>query len=418
MVLLTLEQGDHRPQDRALGNEKPTNSHVSAKGDSHVISCSQDSACVALRSHAPGGAAAAQDTIKIGVTQPLTGAFAASGNYVAQGAKIAEEEINKAGGVLGKKIELIVEDNKSNPTEAVATAEKLIVKDKVPVMLGAWSSTLTLAVMPKLEEYKVPMLVETSSSGKITTSGNPYIFRISPTSEMEAKAFTPLVKTLGIKKADFLATNNDFGLGASKEFSEMAKKEGVTVGVMETMDPKATDFSAQLAKIKASGGDTLFVTTAVEQITLILKQAKDQQVTARIITTGGSNSPDQLIAQAGDAANGSYHLVFFTPWFPEAVKNPDIAKKFVALWNDKGYNVGGLTEGFRGWDGLHVIVEAIKAAGKAEPEAITKALWGVKVKGINGDIAFIKQGPAGKESAQNVPSVYLVKIDGGKVTRQ
>jgi len=365
-----------------------------------------------------GGLASAQDTIKIGVTQPLTGAFAASGNYVTEGARLAEEEINKAGGVLGKKIELIVEDNKSNPTEAVATAEKLIVKDKVPVMMGAWSSTLTLAVMPKLEEYKVPMLVETSSSGKITTSGNPYIFRISPTSEMEAKAFMPLFQSLGIKKADFLATNNDFGLGASKEFSEAAQRAGVEIGVKETMDPKATDFSAQLAKIKASGGDTLFVTTAVEQITLILKQAKDQQLTARIITTGGSNSPDQLIAQAGEAANGSYHLVFFTPWFPEAVKNPDIARKFVGLWNEKKYNVGGLTEGFRGWDGIHVIVEAIKAAGKAEADAITKALWDVKVKGINGDIAFIKQGPAGKESAQNVPSVYLVKIDGGKVVRQ
>jgi branched-chain amino acid transport system substrate-binding protein len=364
------------------------------------------------------GQASAQDTIKIGVTQPLTGAFAASGNYVAQGAKIAEEEINKAGGVLGKKIQLLIEDNKSNPTEAVATAEKLIVKDKVPVMMGAWSSTLTLAVMPKLEEYKVPMLVETSSSGKITTSGNPYIFRISPTSEMEAKAFEPLVKTLGIKKADFLATNNDFGLGASKEFSEMLKRNGVQIGAMETMDPKATDFSAQLAKIKASGGDTLFVTTAVEQITLVLKQAKDQQLTTRIITTGGSNSPDQLIQQAGDAANGSFHLVFFTPWFPDAVKNPDVAKKFVALWNEKKYNVGGLTEGFRGWDGIHTIVEAIKAAGRAEPDAIRKALWDVKVKGINGDIAFIKQGPAGKESAQNVPSVYLVKIEGGKVVKQ
>jgi branched-chain amino acid transport system substrate-binding protein len=365
-----------------------------------------------------GGAAAAQDTIKIGVTQPLTGPFAASGNYVAQGAKIAEEEINKAGGVLGKKIQLIVEDNKSNPTEAVATAEKLIVRDKVPVMMGAWSSTLTLAVMPKLEEYKVPMLVETSSSGKITTSGNPYIFRISPTSEMEAVAFSPLFKKMAIKNVAFLSTNNDFGLGAANEFAKAAEKEGVKVVARETMDPKATDFSAQLAKIKASGADTVFVTTAVEQATLILKQAKDQQLTARIITTGGSVSPDQLIAQAGEAANGSYHLVFFTPWFPEAVKNPDIAKKFVAIWNQKGHQVGGLTEGFRGWDGLHVIVEAIKAAGKAEPEAITKALWDVKVKGINGDIAFIKQGPAGKESAQNVPSVYLVKIDGGKVTRQ
>jgi branched-chain amino acid transport system substrate-binding protein len=361
--------------------------------------------------------ALAQEPIKIGVTQPLTGAFAASGNYVAQGAKMAEEAINASGGVLGRKIELVIEDNKSNPTEAVATAEKLISKDKVPVLMGAWSSTLTLAIMPKLMEYEVPMLVETSSSGKITTSGNPYIFRISPTSEMEAKAFAGMVKRFGIRKADFLATNNDFGLGASQEFSQMLKGQGVQVGTIETMDPKATDFSAQLAKIKASGGDTLFVTTAVEQITLILKQAKEQQLKARIITTGGSNSPDQLIQQAGEAANGSYHLVFFTPWFPEAVKNADIAKKFVADWKARNYNVGGLTEGFRGWDGIHTIVEGIRVAGKAEPKAITQALWKVKVKGINGDIHFIKQGPAGKESAQNVPSVYVVRIDNGKVVK-
>src|SRR4051812_9360314 len=99
------------------------------------------------------GPAIAQDAIKIGVTQPLTGAFAASGNYVTEGAKIAEAVINASGGVLGRKIQLIIEDNKSNPTEAVATAEKLISKDKVPVLLGAWSSSLTLAVMPKLMEY-------------------------------------------------------------------------------------------------------------------------------------------------------------------------------------------------------------------------------------------------------------------------
>jgi branched-chain amino acid transport system substrate-binding protein len=363
------------------------------------------------------GTASAQEPIKIGVTQPLTGAFAASGNYVAQGAKIAEEAINAQGGVLGRKIQLVIEDNKSNPTEAAASVEKLISRDKVPVLMGAWSSTLTLAVMPKLMEYQVPMLVETSSSGKITTSGNPYIFRISPTSEMEARSFVPTLKNFNLKTADFLATNNDFGLGASQEFSQMLKKNGVQVGVMETMDPKATDFSAQLAKIKASGGDTLFVTTAVEQITLILKQAKEQQVKARIITTGGSNSPDQLIQQAGDAANGSFHLVFFTPWFPDAVKNPDIAKRFVAEWQKRGHHVGGLTEGFRGWDGVHTIVEAVKAAGKPEAKAITQALWNVKVKGINGDIAFIKQGPAGKESAQNVPSVYVVRIENGKVVK-
>src|SRR5262249_20840449 len=117
------------------------------------------------------------------------------------------------------------------------------------------------------------------------------------------------------------------------------------------------------------------------------------------------------------AADGSRHVVFFTPWFPEAVKNPDVAKRFVSAWNAKGLPAGGLTEGFRGWDGLFTIVEGIKAAGKPEAAAITKALWGVKVHGVNGDIAFIKQGPAGQESAQNVPSVYLVRIDGGKVVK-
>ena len=144
--------------------------------------------------------------------QPLTGAVAASGNYVANGARIAADEINAKGGVLGKKIKLVIEDNKSNPTEAVAAAEKLIVRDKVPVMMGAWGSDHTLAIMPKLMEYKVPMLVETSSSGKITTSGNPWIFRIWPTSAVEANAFAKILGQFNpIGKVDFLAVNNDFG---------------------------------------------------------------------------------------------------------------------------------------------------------------------------------------------------------------
>jgi branched-chain amino acid transport system substrate-binding protein len=299
----------------------------------------------------------------------------------------------------------------------VATAEKLIVGDKVPVMMGAWSSTYTLAVMPKLMEYGVPMVVETSSSGKITTSGNPWIFRISPTSEMEAKAFGEKIADFGIKKADFLTVNNDWGLGAAKEFSKVLKEKGIEVGVTETMDAKATDMSAQLAKIKASGGDTVFVTTGVEQITLVLKQAKEQQLSARVFTTGGSSSPDQLIEQAGDAANGSYHLLFFSPWFPESAPNPDIATKFVEEWKKRGNNFAGLTEGFRGYDGIMTIAAGIEGAGKAEPKAIQEALWKVKVKGVNGNISFIKQGPEGKESAQNQPNVYVVTIKDGKVSK-
>ena len=92
-----------------------------------------------------------------------------------------------------------------------------------------------------------------------------------------------------------------------------------------------------------------------------------------------------------------------------------MATKFVDEWNKRGYNFAGLTEGFRGYDGIMTIKAAIAAAGKAEPKAIQKALWDIQVKGVNGDIAFIKQGPEGQESGQNQPNIYLVKIEGGKV---
>jgi branched-chain amino acid transport system substrate-binding protein len=360
--------------------------------------------------------AAQMGTIKIGVNQPLTGPVAASGNFVVNGARIAADEINAKGGILGSKIDLVIEDNKSNPTEAVAAAEKLIVRDKVPVMMGAWSSTYTLAVMPKLMEYKVPMLVETSSSDKITVSGNPYVFRISPTSGMEADAFAARVANMKIKKADFLVVNNDWGKGAADVFSKMLKTKGVAIGAIETMDASAQDLNAQLSKLKASDADTLFVTTAVEQLTLVLKQAHALGLKRQIITTGGSQSPDQLIEQAGAAANGSYHLLFFPPWFPEASPNPALAKSFVAEWRKRGYTFAGLTEGFRGYDGIQTLAAAITKAGKADPEAIRKALWETQITGLNGKIAFTKAGPAGKESGQSIPAVYVVKIDNGKVT--
>jgi branched-chain amino acid transport system substrate-binding protein len=322
----------------------------------------------------------------------------ASGTYVSQGAQIGATFVNDKGGILGKKIELVIEDNKSNPKEAVATAEKLIVRDKVPVLMGAWSSIYTLAVMPKLMEYGVPMVVETSSSDKITVSGNPWIFRISPTSEMEARVFANKVGDFKIKKADFLVVNNDWGRGAAEQFGKMLKSKGIDVGITETMDADSQDMSAQLAKIKSSGSDTLFVTTAVEQLTLVLKQAKEQQVPQKIITTGGSQSPDQLIQQAGAAAEGSNHLLFFAPWFPEKASFPDLANKFVNEWKKRGHAFAGLTEGFRGHDGIVTIAAGIEAAKSTKPDDIRKALWGVKVQGVNGNISFIKQGPEGKET--------------------
>ncbi len=362
--------------------------------------------------------AQAQDTYKIGVSQPLTGAVAASGTYVTNGARIAADIINRKGGVMGKKLELVIEDNKSNPREAVASAEKLILKDKVPVMMGAWSSTFTLAIMPKLMEYGVPMVVETASSSKITTAGNPWIFRTSPTSAMEAAAFAKQLDKMSpaIKKVDFLSVNNDWGLGAAGEFKKMFEAKGVAVGRTETMAPDATDLSAQLAALKSTGADTLIVTSGIEQLTLAIRQAGEQRLPQRIITTGGS-FPEPLLKTPGPKGYVSQHLLFFAPWSVERAKYPEIAKEYVDEWNARKLDFAGQTEGFRGYDAILTIAEAIKlAGGKAEPAALRDALWKVKIKGVNGDIAFIKEGPAGKESAQNEPNIYVVELKDGTVT--
>jgi len=359
---------------------------------------------------------AQEGTIKVGLIQPLSGPVAASGNFVRMGAEIGRDWVNAKGGVLGRKIELVIEDNKSDPKEAASAAEKLITRDKVPVIIGAWGSSMTLAAMPKLEEYGVPMIVETSSAASITKRGNPWVFRISPPSEMEAIGLETKLKTLGIKSYDFLAVNTDWGRGAVGAFGEVLKKNGASQGAVEFMDQAATDLTAQLTKIKGTGADTLMVTTSVEQITLLLKQAQELRLNRRIVTTGGSSSPSQLIKHAGAAAEGSYHVLVFLPWFPEAHPDGKQAKAFVDDWNKRGLNFDGLTEGFRGVDAVSTVAEAIRIAGKAEPKAIQEALWKVSIMGVNGPIKFEKDGPAGKESGQNKPSIFLVQIKDGKVT--
>nr|WP_255606847.1 ABC transporter substrate-binding protein [Phyllobacterium sp. 2063] len=355
------------------------------------------------------------DPIKIGLNQPLTGPFAASGTYIVDGAKLAVEEINANGGVLGEKIQLVIEDNKSNPTEAASVAEKLIESDKVPVMMGAWGSSLTLAVMPKLMQYEVPMLVETSSSSKITQQGNPYVFRISPPSWVEAELFKKHLPELQIKKVDFLAINNDWGRGTVTDFSKAFAENGINVGLTEMMDQGAQDLSAQLSKIKASDSDTIIVTTAVEQLTLVLKQAAALGLTKKIVTTGGSQNPDQLIEQAGTAANNTTHMVFFAPWAPDKSPHPEQAKAFIGAWEKAGHTKAGLTESYRGYDGIYVIKAAIEKAGAADPAAIKDAFWNVEVPTLNGTVKFVKDGPEGRESGQYMTNGTLIKIIDGKI---
>ena len=358
----------------------------------------------------PGAVAVAQEPIKIGVIQPLSGPVAASGNFVANGARIGADWVNERGGVLGRKIQLVIEDNKSDPKEAVTAAEKLIVRDKVPAIIGAWGSSMTLAAMPVVAKHGVPLLVETSSSIKITKQGNPWVFRISPPSEMEAAGLEKvLAQDLKIMNTDFLAVNTDWGRGAVGAFGDVLKKHGGKLHAVDYLDQAATDMYAQLTKIKSSPADWIMVTTDVGQIALILKQAAELGIKKKILTTGGSSAPNKLITLAGPAAEASYHIVIFLPWFPEAMPDAALAKRFVDEWNKRGLPFEGLTESFRGHDAVFTLAKAIEIAGKAEPTAIRDALKKVTWTGLNGPIKFDHEG-------QSWPSIYMIQIREGKIT--
>ena len=154
-----------------------------------------------------GGSAVAQ-TIKIGVIQPLTGPLAFNGNNDVNGAKLAVKEINASGGVLGKKIELVIEDGQCKPADSVNAAEKLIVRDKVPAIMGGFCSGATAAIMPVAERYKIPLVTGVSSNPKLTEKLHPWFFRNAETELMTAQAFAGILyKEKGMKRIYYLAVS-------------------------------------------------------------------------------------------------------------------------------------------------------------------------------------------------------------------
>ncbi|MQA11613.1 MAG: ABC transporter substrate-binding protein [Pseudonocardiaceae bacterium] len=358
------------------------------------------------------------DVLTIGVAQPLSGPVASAGQAVRHGAEIAAAEINAAGGVNGTKIKLQIEDGANDPATCVNVAQSLVNRSQVPVVMGGWGSSCTLAMQPVLERAQVPLLVETSSSDKVTDkgdSGGDWTFRISPTSSMEAAALRPVLKDMNIKRAFTLSVNNDFGLGAAQHYGEDLTDLGAKVVGGAKFDQTEQSFAGVVTQAIASGADTWIVTSDAAQIALLLKEAKGQGAKARIITTGGSNSPTQVLQLAGKAAaEGSFATMFFPVFDPSKAAAPDQAKKFIKSWREKRYDEGEITEGVRGYQGIKVIAEAMRSAeDPKDPKAIRDALAKVNVPGaIYGDISFQNWNNLVNQA---IPPVYLVRTNKSEI---
>ncbi len=356
------------------------------------------------------------EPIKIGVVQPLTGPVADSGSYVVSGVEIAVDRINANGGVCGRPIEAVVQDGKNDPQESANAAELLITRDKVPVIMGAWGSSSSLAVMPVMEKHKVPLLVETSSSGKISlpeTPGFNWTYRISPMSQMEADASQSyLVEKLGMKNVAILSVNNDWGRGAAEVFKKAIESTGGKVISEDFVEQSATDVLPQLTTIKNSGADSILITTSAGQIATMLKQYRELGMTQTVLTTGGSNYPIAVMKLSSpEIVEGTYHLVFYVPDRFDLAGDAELAEWYLKEYQKRGLPEVGIGESYRGFDGIHVIAQAIELADcKVDAQSINAALPKVEFAGLSGIVKF-----AEANGHQSRPNVYLVVMENGKL---
>lgn len=354
------------------------------------------------------GAALAQSTVKIGLIEPATGPAAYDGQSVINGAKLAESQINAAGGVLGKQLEIVLQDGKADPAESLGAAEKLLDRDKVKVLIGAWASSATLAIMPLVQRYEVPLIVETATAEKITEAGNPWVFRISSNSKIDADVLKPyLVEKLGLHKVAFMAANNDFGRAVVSNWTRVLNPQGATIVATEYHKPGETNFSPTLTKIKNSGADSIVITSDVTTVSNIIKQSYELGLKdlKRFVTNG--NPAEAIIELAGkEASEGMLVQNYWVPYAPPAGQE-DASKAFVNAYRQKFEGRAADKYATSGYDAVLVAVDAIKRANSDDPAKIRDALKATKLPSLEGVIKFDKQ-------QQARPFQSVSRIENGK----
>lgn len=333
-------------------------------------------------------AAQAQETIRIGLVQPLTGSVAYNGNADVNGSKLAVEERNKAGGVLGKKVELVIEDGQCKPANSVNAAEKLIQKDKVVALSGAFCSSATAAIMPVAERYKMPLITGVSSKADLTEKGNKYFFRAAETDALLSRAFARiLANDLKLKNVAYVGVNDDWGRGGVEEFSRDLSAAGVKTVAKEYFDHGTTDFYTLLTKLRASNADAIFVAAETQDGSILVKQIKELGLKTKVFGVGSWATAD-FIQLAGPAAEGIYAAVPYASTMPTP-NNEKFVKSYSAKYNEQPGKYGNA-----GYIALNILMDAIQRAGGTDAEKIRTALAGTDYDAPNGKYRFTDKGQA------------------------
>ncbi|MBS0633673.1 MAG: ABC transporter substrate-binding protein [Verrucomicrobia bacterium] len=325
--------------------------------------------------------AIAQETIKVGEFASLTGKEAAFGQSSHKGTLLAVEDLNAAGGVLGRKIELLTEDNQSKQGESATIVKKLIARDKVVAILGEVASSRSLEAAPVCQAFKVPMISPSSTNPAVTEKGN-YIFRVCFIDPFQGVVMAKFAKnTLKLKKLGLLTSvSSAYSVGLAKYFKERFIADGGEVVIEQKFSEGDKDFKAQLTAIKAAGVDGIFAPGYYTEAALICQQARGLGMNLPIFGGDGWEAP-QLIELGGSAVEGTYYSTHYTPE-NSAPAVQDFVKKFRARFDGETPDAMAAL----GYDSMMVLADSIKRAGSAERPKIRAALAATKdYQGVTGN---------------------------------
>ena len=342
------------------------------------------------------------DEILVGEYGSLTGTTATFGQSTDHAIQMAFDEINAAGGVLGKKVKVIVEDDQSKPEEAATAVTKLINQNHVVAMLGEVSSSRSLAAAPICQANKVPMISPSSTNPRVTQVGD-YIFRVCFIDPFQAEVGARIAwETLKLKKVAILSdVRNDYSVGLQTFFRQHYKQLGGEIVAEQSYSEGDSDFRAQLTQIKSANPEGIYVPGYYTEVATIARQARELGITVPLIGGDGWDSP-RLWEIGGEALNGCYFSNHYS------VDDPAPAvQKFVADYR-KRYNQTPDALAALGYDAARILADAMTRAGSTDGAKVRDALVATKdFPGVTGQITINSERNAVK------PAVVL-KIENGK----
>jgi len=333
----------------------------------------------------------APNEIVIGSILPLTGDGAMYGEWTQKGIDLAVREENQKGGIKGKKIRILYEDTQQKPEQGIAAFKKLTLIEKVPAVIGGLSSSVTLAVAPLANQYKVVILSPASSSPKITDAGD-YIFRICASDVYEGKIMAEFsFNTLKYRRISILYINNEYGVGIKNIFNNVFSENGGEIVSMESYDQGAIDFRMQLSKIKATNPETIYLVGYAPEMARALRQMKELGIKAPVLSSYEVENP-KIIEIAREAADG---IIYTAYDYDPQKKEPNIqhfVKDYREIYNEEPNIVSAL-----GYDSAKIMIEALKKAKNLTGDDIKDQLYEIKdYPGITGKTSFDKNGDVEK----------------------